>query len=128
MGYRSDVIYGAEFESAEKAEAAYLAAKIKFSTEGIYFTMDNYFKTYENLIIFEQESVKWYDGYADVEYVDSIFNFFGELGAGCRKVRVGEEDTDTEIEDYGNEDMIEALYEIYIVREITRPSWNFSRG
>ena len=129
MGYRSQVFYGATFPTDDEANAAMLAAKLKFDfgseIDNDWF-WDNHCERSNNRIIFMHNSIKWYvDGsYDGVNNIIRIFDWFHEeLGATVRFVRVGEEQDDIDDQFWqgedGGDEVIE--YEVYTSTNIVTP-------
>jgi phosphopentomutase len=120
MGYRSDVLYAAGFQSEEQAEAAYVAAKLKYKADDY---LMGHIKLEGSRIVGLFDGVKWYDGYDDVDTINNMFrDFFAEeLKAHVRYIRIGEEETDIENEDYYDEFEDALLMDCYVVSKIQSP-------
>ena len=120
MGYRSDVLYAAGFQSEEQASAAYVAAKLKYSVDDY---LMQHIKLEGRRIVGLFDGVKWYDGYDDVDTINNMFrDFFAEeLKAHVKYIRVGEEETDIENEDYIEEFEDSFLHDCYVVSRIQSP-------
>lgn len=100
MGYRSDVVYVAEFPSELDRAAAWAAAQLKYELSEYYWEhFDNFEK---NAIYFYADAVKWYDSYPEVAGVDMMFKEFWhtDFDANVKVVIIGEELEDTTEETY----------------------------
>ena len=124
MGYRSEVTYGVKFYCQDEPEKAY-AQFIKFynwvkkhhtvrTKEGfadyagqkvltgawhLYWNVD------EQMLCFEASDVKWYDSYADVQWHQQLLKEVQLYScATFRYVRLGEDPSDIEIDEYGGKD------------------------
>jgi len=118
MGYRSQVFYGASFPTDEQAEAAMMAAKLKFdfgeAVENSWFWDDHCELVNGHRIIFTHSAVKWYDTYDSIINITSMFEWFqSELGAHVKFVRIGEEMDDIEIIDDHDDYEDDVFYEVY---------------
>jgi hypothetical protein len=96
MGYRSDVAIVFAFADTlvRDAFAAQIAADHKlqeFSEE--FSSVDDYELP---AVRFYATDVKWYPSYADVQAVESLCEQAMDIGGAWVKVRIGEEDEDTE--------------------------------
>jgi len=119
MGYRSDVAYVIKFKTIEERDAyvTYMSAKndehIKQALTEVDFSDKE-----DPIITFKTESVKWYDGFDDVEAHRQIYRHAHELEvASFRFLAVGEDGQ----EEYEEKDMegIGGLYEyVYAVHRI----------
>jgi len=127
MGYRSDVLYVAEFEDEQARNAAWAAARLKFDVlkEISNFNMFSLFE--EDCIVFEASSIKWYDTYPQVaETIKMFTEFFNEgFNANVKFVHIGEdlEDVADEIiESPDHRDVPDWFYDqIYIQRTLVTP-------
>jgi hypothetical protein len=131
MGYRSQVFYGASFPTDDEANAAMMAAKLKFDFGDKHdneWFWDDHCEVSNNRIIFMHDSIKWYTSYDSIVNIINMFTWFNEeLGAYVRFLRVGEEPEDIEnnywgghpIEDEYQDDVLE--YEVYTQTTIVTP-------
>jgi hypothetical protein len=98
MGYRSDVAIVFAFADAlvRDAFAAQIAddPALQESPEEFKSTDD-----YElPAVLFHATDVKWYPSYADVQAIESLCTKAMDIGGAWVKVRIGEDDDDTETE------------------------------
>ena len=109
MGYRSEVaimMYGTDEEMAV-VKAVYdrlysaLDAETKETVD--YFMGDDNNGFSEDGFHFHAEDIKWYDGYAHIEFFKEFFNEGDDSGASCEFIRIGEENDDIET-DYTGDD------------------------
>ena len=124
MGYRSDVVIAADFETAEIREAAWTAAKLKYQLQE--YMWENFDRFQETAIVFEAESVKWYGSYPDVAAVEQMFKEFWheDFDANIKEVIVGEETDDMTDEIYeceSHRDQPDWFWDLYISRHIQTP-------
>lgn len=124
MGYRSDVTFAADFETAEIREAAWTAAKLRYQLQE--YMWDNFDRFQETAIVFEAESVKWYGSYPDVAAVEQMFKEFWhrDFDANIKEVIVGEETDDITEELYecdSHRDHPDWFWDLYISRSIQTP-------
>ncbi len=106
MGYRSDVTALIYPVSSEHSLIEYDKLKTLMNT-----TFKDFFKSWDEhfewddkhrALKFEIESVKWYDGYPDVEQFGKFLSDIQELEYEYEIMRVGEEDTDIEYDSTGD--------------------------
>lgn len=129
MGYRSDVMYVAEFEDEQSRDAAWAAAKLKYELiEGSPFIEATGFDKFEeDCIVFEADSIKWYDSYPEVKMLEEMFRrFFNEgFNANVKFICVGEELndlTDEILESPDDRDVPDWFYDqLYVERTIVAP-------
>lgn len=124
MGYRSDVTFAADFETAEIREAAWTAAKLRYQLQD--YMWDNFDRFQETAIVFDAENVKWYDSYDDVKAVNEMFREFWlkDFDANIKEVIVGEETDDITEELYecdSHRDHPDWFWDLYISRHIQTP-------
>ena len=109
-GYRSEVaimIYGTDEEMAV-VKAVYdrpysaLDAETKESVDYLmgYYTTNGFS---EEGFRFHAEDIKWYDGYAHIEFFKEFFNDGDDSGAACEFIRIGEENDDIETDYIGDD-------------------------
>lgn len=117
MGYRSDGLWIIKGHK-DDVIAALAAARMNVPPpEGEYCSLDN-FEVYTSgdtgYIKFQYEGLRWYDGYADVEWFNRLWAFWSddEKLNGTR-VRVGENDDDIDRDTFGDD-----WPEIYVQRVI----------
>lgn len=114
MGYRSEIALVIEFDTDENAQG-YLNTYDKKKT------FDLIFKIRKNILVFHEEDLKWYDGYRDVDYIESFYDQSeNALGYVSRaKARIGEDYSDIEQEFHGDRgfDLLDIERSIYIPRE-----------
>ena len=117
MGYRSDVTALIYPVSGEDNLIEYDKLKLLMNT-----TFKDFFTTWDEdfewddkhrALKFSVESVKWYDGYPDVQRFGKFLTEISELGYEYEIIRVGEEDTDIEYDSTGD-----AEGYLYVRREI----------
>jgi hypothetical protein len=123
MGYRSDVVLVAEFETEAIRNAAWVAAKLKYENTWIWVHTDQFD---HDAIVFEAESVKWYGSYPDVSQTSEMFKefFLENFDANVKEVIVGEELDDMVEETYeagSHRDPPDWFWDISIVRTIDVP-------
>ena len=107
MGYRSDVkalIYplGGEHNLLEYNK---LKTLINTTFKDVYdYWQDPYFTWNDThrVLEFSATSIKWYDGYPEVERFGKFLNDIQELNYEYEFMRVGEEDTDIEYDNTGD--------------------------
>ena len=116
MGYRSEVFYGAEFSSAEEAKASVIAAKLKFNE---WHDLED-LRRDDQVVYFHAEQIKWYSSYPEVQFIDDLFDFFGNsCDAACIYYRIGDEIDDIEHRSFGNNEIdCEYLYNSVYVRSM----------
>ena len=105
MGYRSDVKYIIEFETAEQREAFLVAARMEAAgnealtealKELVEYTKEHYADNPTELRL-AFDHVKWYDGYPDVDAHHKLMEMAEECEGGSWQFwRVGEEAGDVE--------------------------------
>lgn len=109
MGYRSEVaimIYGTAEEMAV-VKAVYdrlysaLDAETKETVDYVMGDDNNGFS--EEGFRFHAEDIKWYDGYAHIEFFKEFFNEGDDSGASCEFIRIGEEYDDIETDYIGDD-------------------------
>jgi hypothetical protein len=101
MGYRSDVkaiIYplGGEHNLLEYDK---LKTLMNTTFKNVYETWgDEYFKWNDKhrVLVFDANSVKWYDSYPDVALFTPFLDEVHELGYEYEFIRIGEDDTDVD--------------------------------
>jgi hypothetical protein len=124
MGYRSDVAIGIAFKDRETAQRFVATAIVAYplaQEELSYYEV----VVHNGFVVLTMyaESIKWYDGFPDVDIHDTMMNLAHEqFGAAWRFVRIGEDNTDTVDvtslpSDYG---LHETLYDlITLTRAVT---------
>ncbi len=106
MGYRSDVAYVIKFEDADSLKAFKTAIRLEKNDlrEALHDceTIED-----EDVIRYHVESIKWYPDYPEVKAHIRLIRLACDepFNAGARLVRIGEEDDDIEVEDYGNDEV-----------------------
>ena len=109
MGYRSEVaimIYGTAEEMAV-VKAVYdrlysaLDAETKETVDYVMGDDNNGFS--EEGFRFHAEDIKWYDGYAHIEFFKEFFNEGDDSGASCEFIRIGEAYDDIETDYIGDD-------------------------
>ena len=124
MGYRSDVVLAADFETTELRDAAMTAAKLRYSLPD---HMWEKFQDFQDAIVFEAESIKWYVGtYPEIDAVNEMFREFWhkQFDANVKVVIVGEETDDMEEDLYeceSHRDHPDWFWDLYIQRSIVAP-------
>jgi hypothetical protein len=115
MGYRSDVVLVAEFDTEAIRNAAWVGAKLKYENT---WTWSHTEKFDHDAIVFEAESVKWYGSYPEVSQTSEMFKefFLQNFDANVKEVIVGEE----------LDDMVDELYEAESHR--AAPDWFYDIG
>lgn len=113
MGYRSDVkmvIKGPKDDMLDawanyRFKHPYQAVETRDPClTDMSITMDH---SNEVTICFYAEQWKWYEGYEDIERIESVWRFFkaksedNDLKISGKFVRIGENDDDTEIREFG---------------------------
>lgn len=110
MGYRSEVaikIYGTEEEMAV----------VKAVYDKLYTGLDAETKETVDYLMgcsttngfsgdgfqFHADDIKWYDGYAHVEFFTDFFNDGDDSGASCEFIRIGEDNDDVECDYIGDD-------------------------
>ena len=124
MGYRSDVILAAEFDTKDIRDAAWTAAKLKYDLHKHHWDQFEHF--HEDAIVFEVEQWKWYGSYPDVAAIEDMFKKFWheDFDANVKEVIVGEETDDMTDELYeagSHRDVPEWFWDIYISRSLSAP-------
>ena len=130
MGYRSEVVYAAAFDDADDRKRALGLAKLVHSradSERAYI-WKNLTLLGDNLIVYYNDSVKWYDGYDGVMFCDELFGFFNDkCGATVKTLRIGEEPKDIEEQYFeppeGYPDRYEDLEDLYPVVSVYNSAW-----
>lgn len=118
MGYRSDVAYKIWFDDVQLRDACIdlvLASgdewMLKALKECEIGTEKRYLSEVElGVISFRADSVKWYEGFDDVEGHNKLIRFAErsfEDSCGARFARMGESDDDIEYDDFGNTELID---------------------
>lgn len=108
MGYRSDVVIAVAFKNREQMEeilAVYqMDEKVRTSrVMGQWKLCPEHKPPY---MLFKGDNVKWYPSYDDVQAFEHIVSVCAEFEEhrgfefAYRFVRIGEEDSDTEVEDH----------------------------
>lgn len=106
MGYRSDVTALIYPVGGEDNLSEYNKLKLLMNT-----TFKDFFESWSEHFVwddthralkFEIESVKWYDGYPDVERFGKFLSEIQDLEYEYEIIRVGEEDTDIEYDSTGD--------------------------
>lgn len=125
MGYRSDVVFAAEFETKEIRDAAWIAAKLKYENLHQHH-WDQFEHFHEDAIVFEVEQWKWYSSYDDVAAIEDMFKEFWhkDFDANVKEVQVGEDTADMTDEIYeceSHRDQPEWFWDIYIQRSVSAP-------
>jgi len=106
MGYRSDVT--ALVYPASGAENLLNYDKLKLLMNTTFKDFYDYWSEYfewddkHRALKFEIDSVKWYDGYPEVERFGKFLSEIQELDYEYEIMRVGEEDTDIEYDSTGD--------------------------
>jgi len=122
MGYRSDVLYVADFVDDNCAQAALTAAKLKYELDEWEWENINQTNQY---IIFCAYGWKWYDSYDGVKTIIDMFeNFFHKMyNSSVKHVCIGEETDDNteELLESETRDVPDTYWDIYIHRQITTP-------
>ena len=123
MGYRSEVNYVVKFSSKDEPEKAY-AQFIKFYNWVKRHTVNTkqgsadysgqkvltnawhlYWNVDEQVLCFEASDVKWYDSYSDVQWHQQLLKEVQKYScATYRFVRLGEDPSDIEVDEYGGKD------------------------
>jgi hypothetical protein len=107
MGYRSDVKALIYPVSSEHSLIEYDKLKTLMNTtfkdvydywQDPYFTWDDKHR----VLKFDANSIKWYDGYPEVEQFGKFLSDIQELEYEYEIIRVGEEDTDIEYDSTGD--------------------------
>jgi hypothetical protein len=105
MGYRSDVrcvIYAPRVEDAEgKYESLKLLMNTRYAQVMEEFGGCVHWNDRLQLLDFDIEDVKWYDGYADVIMFTDMYQNMPTLGYCVEFIRVGEESDDVETHEEG---------------------------
>jgi hypothetical protein len=121
MGYRSQVricMKKASFEELKQelmGEYAYLIEHLDEYTE----TTGNYYcgdKT-EEVVVFGWDWIKWYEGYEDIQVINSFLDKLSDRDEDYSFIRIGEYIDDTEIYSNSNEgycDIIHLERSVYI--------------
>ena len=127
MGYRSDVVLVAEFETEAIRDAAWVGAKLKYDCPWIW---EHTQKFDHDSIVFEAEAVKWYGSYPEVSDTSDMFKdfFLKAFDANVKEVIVGEETDDMTEELYeagSHRDAPDWFYDISIERRIDAP-WKWT--
>jgi hypothetical protein len=107
MGYRSDVkalIYPA---NGDQNLLEYDKLKLLFNTtfQDVFTAWgEDYFEWDDRhrVLMFDANSVKWYDSYADVSRFTKFLSEVQELGYEYEFIRIGEEDDDVETDSTGD--------------------------
>jgi hypothetical protein len=111
MGYRSDVQALIYPQSGDQNLLEYDKLKLLFGTTfkdvfeawgEEYFSWDDA----RRVLIFDANSIKWYDSYPDVALFTPFLDEVHELGYEYEFMRIGEDDTDVELDDEGLEDVL----------------------
>jgi hypothetical protein len=122
MGYRSDVAYIIKFKNKEDRDTfvdLMMAKDDPHITEAVKETLHG---DEEGTVRFSAESVKWYDGYSDVDSHRQLLDTAVEIeGADYRFVRIGEDYEDIEIRSGGDGD--HCLYELLDVARSIDKNW-----
>ena len=117
MGYRSDVAYVIKFKSFDDREAfiALMLAKNDGDIrQAVNETKHDYKK--EPLITFEENDVKWYEDYADVQAHERLYKDAHELfEADYRFLAIGEDGAETFDEVDNNGGMYDYIYAVHRV-------------
>lgn len=125
MGYRSDVVLAAEFETKDLRDAAWTAAKLRYQLQDYMWEKFEHF--HECAIVFDAENIKWYLGsYPEVDAVNEMFLEFWrtDFDANVKVVIVGEEAddvTDDTFECESGRDYPDWFWDLYISRSIQTP-------
>lgn len=115
MGYRSDglwLITG----PIDKITTALVSLRMNCPTPNVADPIE--FETYRvgdvGYIKLQYAGWKWYDSYPDVQWAESAWEFFSECdGLSGKRIRVGEDDDDIDIAEFGEDPPY-----IYVRREI----------
>ena len=129
MGYHSDVVIAADFETTDIRDAAWTAAKLRYQMQDNMWEKFQHFQ--EEAIVFEAQGIKWYPSYEDVETVNQMVNFWhNDFDANVKVVIVGEEvgdDTENIYECDSHRDQPDWFWDIYIQRSIDAP-WKWGNN
>lgn len=128
MGYRSDVVIAADFETTEIRDAAWTAAKLRYQLDDYMWDKFQHFQ--ETAIVFEAWGMKWYGSYPEVSTVNEMFKEFWhtDFDANVKEVIIGEETDDNTDELYeagSHRDQPDWFWDVYIHRHIDTP-WSDS--
>lgn len=108
MGYRSEVAFILEFHTKKQAQDCLSSILYKIDhtekPEWNWDYMPSLFSVKGKYLLFEAGSLKWYESYPDVRFLEKIYKDYEDHGGciGSRFVRVGEEAGDVEIDNYGD--------------------------
>lgn len=106
MGYRSDVTALVYPVSGEDNLMGYEKLKLLMNTsfKDFFESWSEHFEWDDKhrALKFEIESVKWYDGYPDVQRFGKFLTEINKLDYEYEIIRVGEEDTDIEYDSTGD--------------------------
>ena len=131
MGYRSEVTYAAAFADADERKKAIGLAKLAFDVlgdENKEYIWQSLTLLDTNIIVYHNDSTKWYDSYDGVLFCEALFTFFNDkCGATVKSLRIGEEPTDVEEHYYeppeGYEDRYEDLEDLQPVVSTYNYEW-----
>jgi len=102
MGYRSDVQIIIEFQSEEEVKET--EVNLLINNPKILEYVNKYFDKYKTRYVYEEESVKWYSDYEDVDKITKVFRFFSAYeNLNTSFSRIGEDMNDIEVENYGDD-------------------------
>lgn len=117
MGYRSEGLWIIEGDKDDVIAAMISAKMACIPPDGIDIGWD-VFDTYQNkgrgYIKLQYDSWKWYDGYPDVQWMESCWEHWeADPKLHGRRIRIGEDSDDVETAEFGDD-----APEIYVRRTI----------
>ena len=124
MGYYSDVQFVAAFPSPDKLTNFLAHRRITNWQYDQYTSLSNdEFTVSGQYLMYHDNSVKWYENYESVKWVELVFDDAVKWGAAASFHRIGEEVDDIQLEHFesdGNEnDLMDLLWENFGVERQT---------
>lgn len=123
MGYRSDVAITIGFKTQEELDT-FLAPRLLSSPLREWREYFSRVVDAPNCVLFQLESVKWYEEGSHVRAVIDLCRESVKCGGAYTYTRLGESDSDIEVEaDYDDYTLYEELYQLtWVKRTIRTPN------
>lgn len=127
MGYYSDVTIAVAFASKEDMDEV-LAVYAMLPEVQEYKILEDYWERREDniLLLYTQDSVKWYESFEDVQAVERLRSLVEEfheqrnMPFAWHKIRIGEEPNDIEYDEAHGGDSGELMEKLWEGMRITR--------